>query len=153
MGKARRKVGREFKLEAVRQLVKGPPLAQDGWWCGRRKDPAPKGSALASASEGVVGARLRLSPACKVETLIYTFCMAERAKLFKNGGSQAVRLPKACRFPDDQQEVVVRKVGHRVVLEPVDAWPKKFLACMGAWSAEIPRPKEEPIRRLRDPFA
>ena len=88
----------------------------------------------------------------KVETRIYTFYMAERAKLFKNGGSQAVRLPKACRFPEDQQEVVVRKVGRRVVLEPVDAWPLKFLACMGAWPEELPRPKDAPIRSLRDPF-
>ena len=74
-------------------------------------------------------------------------------KLFKNGGSQAVRLPKACRFPDDQREVVVRKVGRRVVLEPVDAWPQKFLACMGAWPEELARPKVAPIRSLRDPFA
>ena len=91
-------------------------------------------------------------PLAEVETRIYTVRMAERAKLFKNGGSQAVRLPKACRFPDDQQEVVVRKVGRRVVLEPVDAWPQKFLACMGAWPEELPRPKDAPIRSLRDPF-
>ena len=37
--------------------------------------------------------------------------MTARAKLFKNGGSQAVRLPKDCRFPEDQQEVVVRREG------------------------------------------
>ena len=79
--------------------------------------------------------------------------MAERAKLFKNGGSQAVRLPKACRFPDDQQEVMVRKVGRRVVLEPVDAWPQEFLACMGAWPEELPRPKDDPVRSVPDPFA
>ena len=79
--------------------------------------------------------------------------MAERAKLFKNGGSQAVRLPKNCRFPDDQDEVVVRKVGRQVVLEPVDAWPPEFLACIGAWEEEIPRPRDEPVRRQRDPFA
>ena len=79
--------------------------------------------------------------------------MTARAKLFKNGGSQAVRLPKACRFPDDQQEVVVRKVGRRVVLEPLDAWPQAFLECLGAWTEELPRPKNAPIRSLRDPFA
>ncbi len=79
--------------------------------------------------------------------------MAERAKLFKNGGSQAVRLPKGCRFPEDQSEVVVRKVGRQVVLEPVDEWPAEFLACLGAWSEAIQRPKSEPVSRLRDPFA
>lgn len=79
--------------------------------------------------------------------------MVERAKLFKNGGSQAVRLPKDCRFPEDQREVVVRRVGRRVVLEPVDAWPEKFLACIGAWRDDIPRPKSEPIANVKDPFA
>jgi antitoxin VapB len=78
--------------------------------------------------------------------------MAERAKLFKNGGSQAVRLPKDCRFPEDQREVVVRKVGQRVVLEPVDAWPPAFLACIGAWRDDIPRPHGDSIRDVEDPF-
>jgi antitoxin VapB len=79
--------------------------------------------------------------------------MTERAKLFKNGGSQAVRLPKDCRFPDDQREVVVRKVGRRVVLEPVDAWSEQFLACIGAWRDDIPRPKSGSITDVEDPFA
>lgn len=79
--------------------------------------------------------------------------MSARAKLFKNGGSQAVRLPKDCRFPEDQREVVVRKIGQRVVLEPVDTWPVAFLACIGAWQDEIPRPKDDSIRVAKDPFA
>ncbi|HET7543894.1 MAG TPA: hypothetical protein VFK05_28680 [Polyangiaceae bacterium] len=78
--------------------------------------------------------------------------MSERAKLFKNGGSQAVRLPKDYRFPG-QTEVAVRKVGRRVVLEPVDSWPREFIACLGAWPEAIERPKTEAIRKLRDPFA
>jgi antitoxin VapB len=79
--------------------------------------------------------------------------MTERAKLFKNGGSQAVRLPKDCRFPEDQSEVVVRKIGRQVVLEPVDEWPAKFLACLGAWPEPILRPKSDSVSNLRDPFA
>jgi antitoxin VapB len=79
--------------------------------------------------------------------------MTERAKLFRNGGSQAVRLPKDCRFPDDQREVVVRKVGQRVILEPVNTWPPAFLACVGAWQGEIPRPKDASVRKVKDPFA
>lgn len=79
--------------------------------------------------------------------------MAARAKLFKNGGSQAVRLPKDCRFPDDQREVVVRKVGNTVVLESVNAWPPEFLDCLGAWGEPIERPKDDRISKLRDPFA
>ena len=74
-----------------------------------------------------------------------------RAKLFQNGGSQAVRLPKACRFPGER-EVIVRREGRRVILEPADEWPDEFRACLGAWSEEIPRPKQLPVRDLRNPF-
>lgn len=78
--------------------------------------------------------------------------MSERAKLFRNGGSQAVRLPKGCRFPEDQREVVVRKVGQRVILEPVDAWPQAFLECIGAWQGDIPRPEAQLTTEVEDPF-
>ncbi len=40
-----------------------------------------------------------------------------RAKLFKHGGSQAVRLPKAFRF--EGTEVTVRREGDAVILEPI----------------------------------
>ena len=38
----------------------------------------------------------------------------EKAKLFMNGGSQAVRLPKDCRF--EGSEVMVNKIGNVVIL-------------------------------------
>jgi antitoxin VapB len=38
------------------------------------------------------------------------------AKLFKHGGSQAVRLPKAFRF--EGSEVIIEKKGKSVVLRP-----------------------------------
>jgi antitoxin VapB len=79
--------------------------------------------------------------------------MNARAKLFQNGGSQAVRLPKECRFPEGQLEVVVRQEGRRVILEPVEEWSEEFLACLGAWSGEIPRPPQAPATDLEDPFA
>ena len=83
----------------------------------------------------------------------YVLCdMTARAKIFQNGGSQAVRLPKACRFSDDLQEVLVHRVGRKVILEPLDEWPEEFLRCLGAWSEEIERPKQVPISKLRDPF-
>jgi antitoxin VapB len=47
-----------------------------------------------------------------------------RAKLFKHGGSQAVRLPKACRFEGD--EVSVTKVGDMVVLKPIEQGPGRI---------------------------
>jgi antitoxin VapB len=75
-----------------------------------------------------------------------------RAKLFQNGGSQAVRLPKECRFAA-QGEVLVRREGRRVILEAADEWPDKFRACLGAWPGKIARPKQQRVRDLRDPFA
>ncbi|MFP3897117.1 MAG: antitoxin [Anaerolineales bacterium] len=47
------------------------------------------------------------------------------AKLFKNGGSQAVRLPKEFRF--EGSRVFVKKVGDAVVLLPNrDSWQVLF---------------------------
>jgi antitoxin VapB len=43
--------------------------------------------------------------------------MADTAKLFMHGRSQAVRLPKEFRMPGN--EVRVTKIGNRVVLEPI----------------------------------
>ena len=79
--------------------------------------------------------------------------MEKRAKLFQNGGSQAVRLPKECRFPEGEREVIVRRAGRTVVLESVDEWSDAFRACLGAWSEEIPRPEQQAIADAPDPFA
>jgi antitoxin VapB len=79
--------------------------------------------------------------------------MAERAKIFTNGGSQAVRLPKSVRFSDDQREVLVRRVGRKVILEPADEWTRDFIAALGAWDEDIERPKAKPIAARKDPFA
>jgi antitoxin VapB len=78
--------------------------------------------------------------------------MVARAKIFQNGGSQAVRLPKSCRFSDDLQEVLVHRVGRKVILEPANDWPKDFLKCLGGWDEEIERPAAGSITKLRDPF-
>ena len=51
-----------------------------------------------------------------------------RAKLFWNGRSQAVRLPKEFRFQGD--EVEIRKEGDAVILEPV----KRASLPEGFWS-------------------
>lgn len=45
----------------------------------------------------------------------------DTAKIFTNGGSQAVRLPKTCRFAGD--EVFVNHIGSIVILFPKeDRW-------------------------------
>ena len=57
------------------------------------------------------------------------------AKLFRHGGSQAVRLPKAFRF--DGEEVTVRKEGDAVILEPVKVFRPKTPEEWEAFWAEI----------------
>ncbi len=49
-----------------------------------------------------------------------------RAALFMTGGSQAVRLPAAYRFPG--RYVRIRREGNRVILEPMEKpkWPASF---------------------------
>jgi antitoxin VapB len=48
------------------------------------------------------------------------------AKLFQNGRSQAVRLPKEFRFKGN--EVKISKKGDKVILEPLkrSRWPEGF---------------------------
>ena len=52
--------------------------------------------------------------------------MEVRAKIFQNGRSQAVRLPKEFRFKGS--EVKISKKGNKVILEPLERskWPKGF---------------------------
>ena len=51
----------------------------------------------------------------------------ETAKLFASGGSQAVRLPKSCRFKG--KEVVVKKSGAIVMLFSKDDALQSLLNC------------------------
>jgi antitoxin VapB len=52
--------------------------------------------------------------------------MRRTAKLFRNGSSQAVRLPQEFRFKGD--EVLIRKQGNAVILEPIHTDVKQWLA-------------------------
>lgn len=67
--------------------------------------------------------------------------MADRAKLFKSGGSQAVRLPKEYRFEGDE-EVSIRREGDRVILEPLRrGFSERFLRLAGS-AEDFPYPEE-----------
>ncbi len=52
--------------------------------------------------------------------------MSRFAKLFQNGSSQAVRLPREFRFKGDK--VRIRRVGRTVVLEPLELDAEAWLA-------------------------
>jgi len=67
--------------------------------------------------------------------------MGDRARLFKTGGSQAVRLPKKYRF-DGQSEVRVHREGNRVVLERTrQGWSRRVLKLAGS-APDFPYPPE-----------
>jgi antitoxin VapB len=78
---------------------------------------------------------------------------AGTAKLFRNGRSQAVRLPKEYRFAGDR--VRVRRMGAGVLLEPmvddVDAW----FAALDRFAAEpfMPEGRDQPATPARDLFS
>jgi antitoxin VapB len=78
-----------------------------------------------------------------------------KAKLFVNGGSQAVRLPAEFRFDGDEVDVRRDAVTGDVILsKPRASWDDYF-----AWAATLNLPadfmatREQPTDDMRDPFA
>jgi antitoxin VapB len=69
------------------------------------------------------------------------------ARVFKNGQSQAVRLPKEFRFAED--EVYIKKVGNVVLLLPKrDSWDA-FVSSLGKFSADFLAEREQPTTQRR----
>ena len=56
------------------------------------------------------------------------------AKLFQNGRSQAVRLPREFRFEGDR--VRIRRVGQGVLLEPIIQDPKEWFRKLDELNSE-----------------
>ena len=70
------------------------------------------------------------------------------AKLFRNGRSQAVRLPKEFRFRDSQ--VFVKKTGNTVLLIPVqDSWQTLFDS-LSQFSEDFMESRDQPEGQLRE---
>ena len=59
----------------------------------------------------------------------------QTARLFANGRSQAVRLPKECQFNGDN--VYIQKVGDAVILFPVDKEWEVFLHGLNSFSDDF----------------
>lgn len=59
----------------------------------------------------------------------------ETAKIFENGRSQAVRLPKKFRF--NVEEVVVQQLGDAVILVPKEALWKTFVEGLDGFTSDI----------------
>ena len=77
----------------------------------------------------------------KIYILIYTddirkeLIIMMTAKIFKNGRSQAVRLPKECRF--DTDEVVVNRIGDIVLLMPKTNKWSSFMQAIDMFSDDF----------------
>lgn len=75
----------------------------------------------------------------------------QTAQLFRNGGSQAVRLPKEFQFEGSQ--VFIKKVGEAIVLPPhVNPWEILFdsLAC---FSDDFMESRTQPEPQVREALA
>ena len=57
------------------------------------------------------------------------------AKVFQNGRSQAIRLPKEFRF--DEDEVCIKKVGYTVMIYPKAKEKEIFLSSLGKLSEDF----------------
>ena len=65
-----------------------------------------------------------------------------KAKLFKNGESQAVRLPKQFRF--EGSEVYIKKEGSKVILLPVDDTIDQLWATLDNFSEDFMQERNQP---------
>jgi antitoxin VapB len=73
------------------------------------------------------------------------------ARVFKNGQSQAVRLPKEFRFQGD--EVYIKKVGNVVVLLPKrDSW-EALVNSLGKFSSDCLAERQQPPAQGRKGLA
>ena len=59
----------------------------------------------------------------------------ETAKIFENGRSQAVRLPKKFRFNTD--EVIVQQLGDAVILVPKESMWQTFMDGLNGFTDDI----------------
>ena len=78
--------------------------------------------------------------------------MTTTAKLFKNGRSQAVRLPREFRFEGDR--VRVRRAGRGVLVEPMFADVSEWFAELDRLASEpfMPEGRQQPPTAQRDVF-
>ncbi len=70
------------------------------------------------------------------------------AKLFKNGDSQAVRLPKEFRF--DGTEVLIQRIGEAVVLLPrAKSW-ETLTGSLSKFSPDFMSKRDQPPEQVRE---
>jgi antitoxin VapB len=65
------------------------------------------------------------------------------AKLFKNGKSQAVRLPKQFKFQGT--EVYIKRIGRNVILMPKDDPWESLISSLNDFSDDFMAKREQPF--------
>jgi len=95
--------------------------------------------------------RLTFSPIFSIYYGITKGEVMTTAKLFQNGRSQAVRLPKEYRFNSHESEVVIKRLGKAVVLIPKSELKDVFLGSLSKFpdDFEIERNKTSSSRKIR----
>lgn len=72
----------------------------------------------------------------------------DTARLFRNGQSQAVRLPKEFRF--DGEQVWIKRVGNAVVLLPYDQPWQILIDSLGQFSDDFMAERIQPDEQQRE---
>ncbi len=72
----------------------------------------------------------------------------DSAKLFRNGKSQAVRLPKEYRFRGSK--VYLKRMGNAVVLIPEDAFWQPLLESLDMFSDDFMAERDQPPEQTRE---
>jgi antitoxin VapB len=72
------------------------------------------------------------------------------AKLFRNGQSQAVRLPKEFRFENDY--VFIKKSGNAVILIPAKNSWDSLLGSLDMFSADFMTERRQQTAQKREPL-
>jgi antitoxin VapB len=74
--------------------------------------------------------------------------MMKTAKLFQNGQSQAVRLPKEFRFEGD--EVFIKRSGNAVVLIPANQSWDVLMGSLDKFSEDFRTDRNQPEQQIRE---
>ena len=72
------------------------------------------------------------------------------AKIFKNGASQAVRLPKEFQF--EGKEVYVKKIGRTLLLFPIDDPWSSLVKSLDMFSDDFMDARNQPDLEEREPL-
>lgn len=76
-----------------------------------------------------------------------------KAKVFRSGNSQAVRLPKGFRFPPGTKAIEIRRDGEAWILKPLPPadWPADFWGAFDWMPEAFERPAQ--VTQVREALA